>query len=168
MTVPVAAIALLVARMEYRKNGKLNTIGVLLLCAMLILPNFVLEYATRYEFPSTVLDYVGVIIGLFGLILCLLGMTAFRSVSKILCLDAGELTVTGAYRWSRNPQYVGWLMFLLGFALNDWSLWCLAAITVVAVSLHLLVLIEEEHLRHEFGERYVEYCRKVPRYFPLP
>jgi len=159
---------LLVARMEYRKYGKLTTIGMLLLCAMLILPNFVLEFATTYEIPSTVLDYVGAIIGLFGLILCLLGMTAFRSVSKILCLDAGELTVTGAYRWSRNPQYVGWLMFLLGFALNDWSLWCLAAITVVAVSLHLLVLIEEEHLRREFGERYVEYCRKVPRYFPLP
>jgi len=74
------------------------------------------------------------------------------------------LTVTGPYRWSRNPQYVGWFLFLLGFALNDWSLWCLAALLVVAISLHLLVLVEEEHLRRVFGEPYVEFCRRIPRY----
>ena len=56
------------------------------------------------------------------------------------------------------------VLFLLGFALNDWSLWCLAALLVVAISLHLLVLIEEEHLRRVFGEKYVEFCSKTPRY----
>jgi hypothetical protein len=30
--------------------------------------------------------------------------------------------------------------------------------------LHLLVLVEEEHLRRIYGEQYVELCRKVPRY----
>jgi len=55
-------------------------------------------------------------------------------------------------------------MFFLGFALNDWSLWCLAALLVIAISLHLLVLVEEEHLRRVFGEQYVEFCRKIPRY----
>lgn len=39
------------------------------------------------------------------------------------------LDYAGPYRWSRNPQYVGWLLFVLGFALNDWSLWCLASCT---------------------------------------
>ena len=168
MTIPVAVIALLFARMEYRKYGKLTFVGLLLLCAMLIMPNFVLEFETRYEMPGTILDYIGVLVGLFGLIMCGLGITTFRSFPKMFCLDTGELTVSGIYRWSRNPQYIGWLLFLTGFALNDWSLWCLAAIVVVAVSLHLLVLIEEEHLRREFGQQYVEFCHRVPRYFPLP
>lgn len=168
MSIPIAVIALLFARMEYRKYGKLSIVGVLLLCAMLIMPNFVLEFATRYEIPSTFLDYTGVIIGVFGLILCGLGMMAFRSFPRVLCQGADILTVSGVYRWSRNPQYVGWLLFLIGFALNDWSLWCLAALMVVAVSLHLLVLIEEEYLRREFGQQYIEFCGKVPRYFPLP
>lgn len=168
MSIPAAVIALLAARMQYRKYGKLTAIGLLLLCVMLIIPNFMLEFATRYEMPSTILDYVGVIIGLFGLILCGLGMTAFRSVPKTLCLDAGELSVSGTYRWSRNPQYIGWLLFLIGFALNDWSVWCFAALVVVAVSLHFLVLIEEEHLTRVFGQQYVAFCQKVPRYFPLP
>ena len=68
MTLPIAIIALLVARMEYRRYGKLTVIGVLLLCAMLILPNLVLEFATRYKLPGTLLDYTGVIIGVSGLI----------------------------------------------------------------------------------------------------
>ena len=107
-----------------------------------------------------------VLIGLAGLVLCLWGIFNFQSLAKMLCLDAGVLTVSGPYRLGRNPQYVGWILFLLGFSLNDWSQWCLAALLIVGVSLHFLVLIEEQHLRRVFGEPYVEFCRKVPRYWP--
>jgi protein-S-isoprenylcysteine O-methyltransferase Ste14 len=164
LTVPVSAAALLYARSEYRRRGKLSLLGLTLLCAMLFVPNLVLDYATIWQMPSTALDYVGVVVGGAGLVLCLVSMTAFRSLSKILCLDTGKLTSVGPYRWSRNPQYVGWVLFVLGFALNDWSLWCLGALTVVAVSLHLLVLVEEEHLARVFGARYREFQRQVPRY----
>ncbi|UCF38610.1 MAG: isoprenylcysteine carboxylmethyltransferase family protein [Acidobacteriota bacterium] len=164
LTVPVSTAALLYARWEYRRRGKLTLLGLALVSAMLFVPNLILEYATTYERPSTVLDFVGVLVGGSGLALCLISVTAFRSVPKTFCIDAGNLTTAGPYRWSRNPQYVGWVLFLLGFALNDWSLWCLAALLTVAISLHLLVLVEEEHLRRVFGEKYVEFCRKVPRY----
>jgi len=123
-----------------------------------------LEYATTYEMPSTLLDYVGVLVGGAGIVLCLISLAVFHSPLKVLCVDPGKLTTAGPYRWSRNPQYVGWFLFLLGFALNDWSLWCLAALLAIAISLHLLVLVEEEHLLRTFGKQYVEFCRKVPRY----
>ncbi|MHC4107648.1 MAG: methyltransferase family protein [Planctomycetota bacterium] len=164
LTVPVTAGALLYARWEYRKCGKLTLLGLLFLCAMLFVPNLILEYATTYQMPDTLLDYFGVFVGVVGMALCLISITFFRSVLKVLCIDAGKLTISGPYRWSRNPQYVGWFLFLLGFALNDWSLWCLAALLVVAISLHLLVRVEEEHLRRVFGEPYLEFCRTVPRY----
>jgi len=164
LTVPVTTIALLYARWEYRKRGKLTVLGLALLCALLFVPNLILEYATNYEIPSTLLDFVGVLIGGVGITLSLLSITAFRSAMKVLCIDAGKLTKAGPYRWSRNPQYVGWFLFLLGFSLNDWSLWCLAALIAIAISLHLLVLVEEEHLRRTFGEQYVEFCSKIPRY----
>ena len=164
LTVPVTMVALVYARWEYLRRGKLTLMGLLLLCAMLFVPNLVLEYATTYEMPGTLLDYFGVLVGVAGLALCLISITFFRSVPKVLCIDAGNLTTSGPYRWSRNPQYIGWFLFLLGFALNDWSLWCLAALIVIAISLHLLVLVEEEHLRRVFGEPYVEFCRKIPRY----
>ena len=164
LTVPVTAVALLYARWEYGKRGKLSLLGLFLLCVMLFVPNLMLDYATRYGMPSTPLDYFGVLVGFIGIALCLFGIIHFRSIPKMLCVDAGELTLSGPYRWGRNPQYVGWLLFLFGYALNDWSWWCLAALLVVAISLHLLVLVEEEHLRHVFGDPYVEFCRKIPRY----
>ena len=164
LTVPVTAVALLYARWEYCKRGKLTLLGLLLLCAMFFVPNLILEYATKYAMPSTLLDYIGVFVGVVGIVLCLISITLFRSVPKVMCMDTGKLTISGPYRWSRNPQYVGWFLFLLGFALNDWSLWCLAALLVVAISLHLLVLVEEEHLSRVFGEEYVNYYRKIPRY----
>jgi protein-S-isoprenylcysteine O-methyltransferase Ste14 len=164
LTVPVSAVALIYARWEYRKYGKLTLLGLLLLCAMLFIPNLVLEYATTYEMPRTPLDYFGVFVGIVGIALCLAGIIHFKSVWKVLCVDAGKLTLTGPYTWSRNPQYVGWVLLLLGFSLNDWSLWCLAALLVVAISLHLLILVEEDHLRRVFGEHYIAFCRRVPRY----
>ena len=164
LAVVISLLALLYARWEYRKHGKLTLMGLLLLCVMLFIPNLMLEYATRYRMPGTFLGYIGVVSGLAGLAILLWGMKHFRSIPKMLCLDTGDLTVSGPYRWSRNPQYVGWVLFLLGFALIDWSLWCLAALIIVAVSLHLLVLIEEEHLLRVFGERYAEFRRKTPRY----
>jgi protein-S-isoprenylcysteine O-methyltransferase Ste14 len=164
LSIPVSAAALLYARREYRKRGRLTALGLLLLCLMLLVPNLVLEYATRYELPSTALDYLGVVVGVAGLALCLIGIFNFDSLAKVLCLEPRSLTRSGFYRWSRNPQYLGWFLFLLGFALNDWSLWCLAALGVVAITLHLLILIEEEHLRRVFGQPYVDYCARVPRY----
>lgn len=164
LTIPVSALALIYARWEYRKHGKLTPWGLLLLCLMFFMPNLVLEYATRYEMPGTWLDYVGIFVGLVGLTLCLISMYSFRSVPKVLCLDADELTLSGLYRWSRNPQYIGWILFLLGIALNDWSWWCLGALLVITVSIHLLILVEEEHLLRAFGEPYLDFCNKVPRY----
>lgn len=164
LTVPVTAVALLYGRWEYRQRGKMTILGMALLSAMLFVPNLVLHYATTYEMPSTLLDFVGVLIGSIGIALCLISIAAFRSVHKVFGIDAGKMTKAGPYRWSRNPQYVGWFLFLFGFALNDWSWWCLAALVTVAISLHLLVLVEEEHLLRTFGEPYIEFCRQVPRY----
>jgi len=102
--------------LEYRRRGNLSTLGLLLLVAMFLASNLILEYATSYEMPSTPLDYVGALVGTVGLLLCLLSIVVFRSPLKVLCLEPGTLAVTGPYRWSRNPQYVGWFMFLLGRA----------------------------------------------------
>ena len=168
LAMAITPVALLFARFEYRRRGNLSALGLLLLVAMFLASNLILEYATSYEMPSTPLDYVGVLVGTVGLLLCLLSIVIFRSPLKVLCLDPGTLAVTGPYRWSRNPQYVGWFMFLLGFALNDWSWWCLVALTIVATYLHLLILIEEEHLNRVFGEQYARYCRIVSRYFGRP
>lgn len=165
LSIPVTAIALFYARWEYERRGRLSLMGLFLLCVMIFIPNLMLEYATSYELPSTALDYFGVILCLFGLTICIAGMASFKSLPKVFCVRTGWLSESGIYRWSRNPQYLGWFLFLLGFALNDWSQWCLAVLLLSATSLHLLVLVEEQHLRRQFGDAYLGYCARVPRYF---
>jgi len=167
LAILVSVVALLYARWEYRKRGRLTLTGLFLLCSMLFLQNLVLEYATSYKMPGTLVAYIGVFVAGAGIILCLAGIIRFRSIPKMMCQEVGALTESGIYRWSRNPQYVGYLLFLLGFALTDWSPWCLAVLLVVVISLHLLVLIEEEHLCRVFGERYIDFRRRVPRYAGL-
>lgn len=63
LALAITPVALLFARFEYRRHGKLSTLGLLLLVAMFLASNLILEYATTYEMPSTLLDYVGVLVG---------------------------------------------------------------------------------------------------------
>ena len=80
-----------------------------------------------------------------------------------------RLVVVGFYRHVRNPMY-------LGFALGWIGLWIvfghanpglIAAVTAVALGVHLfVVLYEEPTLRAKFGADYEEYCRNVRRWCP--
>ena len=163
-SISLTIIALLYARWEYRKRGKLTLFGLLLLCTMIFMPNLMLHYSIDYELSGALLDYLGIALILAGLALMLAGIIHFRSVTKMLCLNPGELSISGPYRWGRNPQYIGFWGFLLGFALTGWGWWSLVPLLVQALNLHLLVLVEEEHLRRVFGTPYVEFCSRVPRY----
>jgi protein-S-isoprenylcysteine O-methyltransferase Ste14 len=75
-----------------------------------------------------------------------------------------KLRVTGVYRWSRNPIYVGFHLMTLGavlYTLNPFVL--LLAVTSIAVH-HAVVLAEEAHLTRQVGASYAEYRRRVRRY----
>ena len=92
LAILVSVAALLFARWEYRKRGRLTLMGLFLLCGMFFLQNLVLEYATSYEIPSTVVDYIGLFVAVAGITLCLAGIIPFRSVAKMMCQDVGVYT----------------------------------------------------------------------------
>ena len=165
IAIAVSVVALRHARRQYRTRGRLTWTGLSLVCAMLFVPNLILHEEARYELPDSPMRIAGAVVSASGLLLCLFGVVAFRSVAKVMCLDPGRLTVAGPYRFGRNPQYVGWIVLLFGFVLMDPSWWSLAAVLVVALALHRLVLIEEEHLGRVFGEAYRAFTRATPRYF---
>ena len=76
-----------------------------------------------------------------------------------------ELVLAGAYRFTRNPMYLGMTMTTLGiaFALDD--VWMIAAAFVGLVAVHYIaVLPEEAYLGEKFGESYKSYRAKVRRY----
>lgn len=78
-----------------------------------------------------------------------------------------ELVISGLYRYTRNPIYLGALLVLLGYVL--WFASGLVAIYLLLFLLAyqvLIVLVEEPILRNTFGSVYQEYCQHVPRWLP--
>jgi hypothetical protein len=72
----------------------------------------------------------------------------------------------GPYRYTRNPMYLGHLIFMAGLALTFRSWLGLAILLVNAVWFDRRVRGDEQHLRALFGAVYNDYCRRVKRWIP--
>jgi protein-S-isoprenylcysteine O-methyltransferase Ste14 len=81
------------------------------------------------------------------------------------------------YRYSRHPQYLGWIIWSYGLLLfsalenqmkKTWSVpaslpWLLATMVIIGIC-----LLEELKMKQVFGKSYNEYREKTPFLFPLP
>jgi len=78
-----------------------------------------------------------------------------------------EFVTSGPYRFCRNPMALGFCIMLAGLALCLHSALGLALAAFVFLLGHVMVVAwEERHLRTTFGDAYVDYCRRVPRWIP--
>jgi protein-S-isoprenylcysteine O-methyltransferase Ste14 len=76
-----------------------------------------------------------------------------------------EIVLSGPYRFTRNPMYLGLtcIQIGLGLALNNLWISLLAAFSLLAV--HFIAVIpEENYLTEKFGDSYRGYLVKVRRY----
>ena len=79
-----------------------------------------------------------------------------------------HLVSSGPYRYTRNPMYLGHLVFLSGLALITRS-----PVAVAILGAHVpwfanRVRRDEQRLCKRFGPAYVDYCETVPRWLPRP
>jgi len=76
-----------------------------------------------------------------------------------------QLVAGGLYRVTRNPMYVGVLSLIAAEALFFASPWLLLyAVAVFAMFHAFVVFYEEPTLRRLFGQAYVDYTMRVPRW----
>jgi protein-S-isoprenylcysteine O-methyltransferase Ste14 len=112
---------------------------------------------------------VGLALGVLGLTVMLFGMLEFRSLKRMSGMDASRLITTGIYQYSRNPQYAGWFVALVGMSVAGRSFFTLLLTVALIVGIHLYtVKLEEPYLERIFGEEYVRYRKRTPRYFGFP
>ena len=77
------------------------------------------------------------------------------------------LVQDGPYRYSRNPMAAGGVLTLLGVGLLARSLVLVLYVVLFAPVLQLYhVWTEEPELVERFGEAYLDYRRRVPRWLP--
>lgn len=76
---------------------------------------------------------------------------------------------TGPYRWVRNPVVITLMTCVLGEAIYFGSLGMFILIALGCwFAQYQVTKIEEPRLRERFGETYIEYCNRVPRWIPRP
>ncbi len=78
----------------------------------------------------------------------------------------GELLCEGIYGRIRHPRYIEVFLFSLAYALFANFLGTYVMVLLLVPAIYLVVLIEERELGERFGEAYVEYCGRVPRFIP--
>jgi protein-S-isoprenylcysteine O-methyltransferase len=78
-----------------------------------------------------------------------------------------RLIVTGPYRLVRHPIYSGFLIALLGSALQFGLIRSFLALLTCAIGLYLKVSAEEEFMVQRFGEAYLRYRRNVNALVPF-
>ena len=107
----------------------------------------------------------GLVLIIVGVLLLTLGALEFRSIRRVSGIEASRLITTGIYKWSRNPQFLGFFLILLGISLIGTSGYALFMSILAIASSHIyIVKIEEPYLEKIFGEEYLRYKSRVTRY----
>ena len=131
-----------------------------------------LLYLSTYLIPAFRIDYQTILA-----VICLVagfspvGIAFFQFKKKDTTLDprkpenSTELIVSGVFKYSRNPMYVGLTMVLVSASLllGAWSGLVLIPVFILVIN-HLQILPEEEAMKKLFGEQYAEYCKNVRRW----
>lgn len=93
-----------------------------------------------------------------------LGM--FRLIGKPELTGDGELANGGIYAHLRHPRYTGMIISVLGACLLGATRWMWYAAGLWLLLVIIVITLEERELRARFGDVYIEYCRRVPRFVP--
>ena len=77
-----------------------------------------------------------------------------------------RLATTGPYAWIRHPQYVAFIVIMLGFLLQWPTILTLLMFPALVTMYVRLAHKEEEEVREAFGEAYDRYAEATPAFFP--
>ena len=80
----------------------------------------------------------------------------------------GQPFTRGAYRYSRNPMYIGMFLQFIGTAAAAAS-WLLLLLTLMLMFvMWTLVMVEERTCLEKYGDAYREYMNRTPRWIGIP
>ena len=127
-----------------------------------------------YVPESEVLRLISVLLAVCGLALSIYSIVYMRIVGKGNPFDAyghevaprtRHLMTNGPYGMCRNPMLVGIYIYDAGVLVWLWSVLPLLVVFVEVILLTLQVCSEEKRLEKDFGQEYLDYKKRVGRYF---
>lgn len=111
--------------------------------------------------------YIGAVCIALALRFIVPSVMAFRRAGTALRPAPGSsaMVTEGAYRFTRNPMYLGFVLIALGVAFLLGSLSTLLVPPVLAVILQSQFIVHEERwMQDRFGDEYLQYRKRVRRW----
>ena len=136
-------------------------VALLMWVATLIVPSFALSLALRLA--------LGLLLVIAGLGIVQIAGISFRqartTVDPTRPGSSSALIVSGIYRYSRNPIYLGMTVVLLGWGAFLQNILSLALVTLFVLYINRFqILPEERALSGLFGAQYESYRARVRRW----
>ena len=121
------------------------------------------------QFSSGYLFYAGLGCELLAVAINLTAVFSFvrrkTTINPVKPQAATSLVTTGVFARSRNPMYLGLLLFLIGFALQVNIVGGVPLLFLFALYLNRFqILPEERALAEKFGDEFREYSKKVRKW----
>ena len=137
-----------------------------LLIAILVL------FAIHFLFPGKVIipplwNLLGIIPLGIGVAINLVADSAFHKTGTTVkpFQESSALLTNGAFRISRNPMYLGFVLILVGVAILLRSSTPYLVIIAFAIFIdRVFITVEESMLAQKFGSSWVEYKQKTRRW----
>jgi protein-S-isoprenylcysteine O-methyltransferase Ste14 len=159
----------IIVRRDYRKKFKLTftsyflEVLVFALHANMMYLFIPVQWPDWPPIPPNIFQIVGfysiLIIGIVILLIAWFGLGTATSFG----LDKSGLKTSGLYKYSRNPQLIGYGMVLLSFIVIYPSWYSLTWFIQYLIISFFMVKSEEEFLSQRYSKNFEDYCNKVPR-----
>ena len=101
-------------------------------------------------------------------ILIFAGFIVLASAWKVLYEAQRKrgLATTGLYARVRHPQYIGFVLIMLGFLFQWPTLLTLGMFPILLYMYYRLAIREEQDMITQFGDEYLQYKARTPAFFP--
>jgi protein-S-isoprenylcysteine O-methyltransferase Ste14 len=134
------------------------------LILLAIVLDFVFPIRMVLIFPFTLIGLAPVIVGLFLNVQAIGTLRRNRTTDNFS--EAPRVLVTeGVFQYSRNPMYLGAIVFAFGLAILLGSLVNFVFPPVGFLLLHFLYIPDEEdRVKTMFGKEYVDYMKRVRKW----
>jgi len=153
--------------MRRREGGhriEARILEVAILIALPILFHYLIPVMIVIPKPYS---YLGAVLMLLGLVLMTWASMLFRKAGTSFQLRGGGsvLVTSGPFQFSRNPMYLGMLIWLIGLAVLLGSLSVfLFPILFFLLANFLIISLEERDMEQMLGEQFIEYKQRVRRW----
>ncbi len=127
------------------------------------------KYLPTLSIPAAV-RYTGFALFLIsGFLIIIIGGLRFKAasttVNPITPNASSSLVISGIYKFSRNPMYIGFLLMLIGWSVFLASLFTLVLCAVFVIYMNRFQIKPEERaLESIFGDEYMHYKSAVRRW----